>query len=78
MTSMQTHYRLAAALGMPVATDMVSFSVENEKAVVICEVGGGCRVCTPQYAGGSDRQNSLAEAIHRLRFVGTCATFCRL
>jgi len=40
---MQTHYRLAAALGIPVATEVVSFAMENGKAVVECEIGGGDR-----------------------------------
>ena len=40
---MQTHYRLAAALGMPVATEVVSFSMEDGKAVVACEMGEGDR-----------------------------------
>jgi electron transfer flavoprotein beta subunit len=40
---MQTHYRLAAKMGLPVATDVVAFSMENNKAVVECEMGGGDR-----------------------------------
>jgi len=40
---MQTHYRLAAIMGLPVATDVVAFSMENNKAVVECEMGGGDR-----------------------------------
>ncbi len=40
---MQTHYRLAAALGMPVATEVVSFSMDGGRAVVECEMGGGSR-----------------------------------
>lgn len=40
---MQTHYRLAAALGMPVANEVVAFAIENGKAVVTCEAGGGDR-----------------------------------
>lgn len=40
---MQTHYRLAAAFGMPVASEVVSLTLENGKAVVACEVGGGDR-----------------------------------
>ena len=40
---MQTHYRLASKMGLPVATDVVSFSIENNKAVVACEMGGGDR-----------------------------------
>lgn len=40
---MQTHYRLAAAFGMPVATEVVSFKMEAGVAVVECEIGGGDR-----------------------------------
>jgi electron transfer flavoprotein beta subunit len=40
---MQTHYRLAAKMGLPVATDVVVFSVTNGKVVVECEMGGGDR-----------------------------------
>jgi len=40
---MQTHYRLAAKMGLPVATDVVAFSMDNGKALVECEVGGGDR-----------------------------------
>jgi electron transfer flavoprotein beta subunit len=40
---MQTHYRLAAKMGLPVATDVVSFAMENGNAVVACEMGGGDR-----------------------------------
>lgn len=40
---MQTHYRLAAAMGMAVATEVVAFVIENGKAIVECEVGGGDR-----------------------------------
>ncbi len=40
---MQTHYRLAAAMGIPVATDVVAFSMADGKAVVECEMGGGDR-----------------------------------
>jgi len=40
---MQTHYRLAAAFGMPVANDVVSFKLEKGKAVVECELDGGDR-----------------------------------
>ena len=40
---MQTHYRLAAKMGFPVATDVVNFSMENGQAVVACEMGGGDR-----------------------------------
>lgn len=40
---MQTHYRLAAAMGLPVATDVVAFSMENGKVTVECEMGGGDR-----------------------------------
>ncbi len=40
---MQTHYRLAAKMGLPVATDVVAFSMENGKAIVECEMGGGDR-----------------------------------
>ncbi len=40
---MQTHYRLAAAFGIPVATEVVSFEIKGDRAVVACEVGGGDR-----------------------------------
>jgi electron transfer flavoprotein beta subunit len=40
---MQTHYRLAAAFGMPVVTEVVSLAMEDGKAVVECEIGGGER-----------------------------------
>ena len=40
---MQVHYRLAAAFGMPVATEVVSLALEDGKAVVECEIGGGER-----------------------------------
>jgi len=40
---MQTHYRLASKMALPVATDVVSFSIENGSAVVACEMGGGDR-----------------------------------
>ena len=40
---MQTHYRLAAKMGLPVAADVVSFSMENGKVQVECEMGGGDR-----------------------------------
>ncbi len=41
--SMQTQYRLAAALGMPVANEVVSFRLKDDWAVVECEMGGGDR-----------------------------------
>ncbi len=41
--AMQTHYRLAAALGMPVANEVVSFTLEDARAVVECEAGSGDR-----------------------------------
>jgi electron transfer flavoprotein beta subunit len=40
---MQTHYRLAEKLGFPVASEVTSFSMENGKVIVACEVGGGDR-----------------------------------
>ena len=40
---MQTHYRLGAALGIPVANEVVSFKIDGNRAVVECEVGGGDR-----------------------------------
>ena len=40
---MQTHYRLAAQMGLPVATDVVAFSMTNGNVVVECEMGGGDR-----------------------------------
>ncbi len=38
---MQTHYRLASRLGMPVVTDVVSLNLENNLATIECELGGG-------------------------------------
>ena len=40
---MQTHYRLGAAMDIPVANEVVSFKIEGDRAVVECEVGGGSR-----------------------------------
>ena len=40
---MQTHYRLAGKLGIPVASEVSAFSMENGKVTVECEVGGGDR-----------------------------------
>jgi electron transfer flavoprotein beta subunit len=40
---MQTHYRLAEKLGLPVASEVTAFRLENGKAIVACEVGGGDR-----------------------------------
>ena len=40
---MQTHYRLAGKLGIPVASEVSAFRMENGKAIVACEVGGGDR-----------------------------------
>lgn len=40
---MQTHYRLAAALGMPIATEVVSLTLQGDKVVVEREIGGGDR-----------------------------------
>ena len=40
---MQTQYRLASAFGMPIANEVVAFSLEDGKAVATCEVGGGNR-----------------------------------
>ncbi len=40
---MQTHYRLAAALDAPAANEVVDFRLENGRAVVECEAGGGDR-----------------------------------
>lgn len=40
---MQTHFRLAQAMGMPVATDVVHLHLSNDKAVVEREIGGGAR-----------------------------------
>ncbi len=41
--SMQTHYRLAAKLDLPVASDVVELSVQDGKVTVECEMGGGDR-----------------------------------
>ena len=40
---MQTHYRLGAALGIPVVNEVVSFKLEGRRAEVECEAGGGDR-----------------------------------
>ncbi len=40
---MQTHYRLAAKMDLPVASDVVAFSMQDGKAIVECEMGGGDR-----------------------------------
>lgn len=40
---MQTHYRLASALGMPVVSDVVAFSLKEGGAQVERECGGGAR-----------------------------------
>ena len=40
---MQTAYRLAKALDMPVVTDVVDLSIHNGTATVECEIGGGSR-----------------------------------
>ncbi len=40
---MQTAYRLAKALDMPVVTDVVDLSIQNGTATVECEIGGGSR-----------------------------------
>ncbi len=40
---MQTHYRLATRLGLPVASDVVAFSMQDGKALVESEMGGGDR-----------------------------------
>ena len=40
---MQTHFRLAAAFDMPVATDVVNFSMSDEKVIVEREIGDGTR-----------------------------------
>jgi electron transfer flavoprotein beta subunit len=40
---MQTHYRLGAALDIPVANAVVSFRLDGDRAVVAREVGGGER-----------------------------------
>ena len=39
----QTMYRLAAGLGMPVVSNVVSFSLEQEKVIVECELEAGAR-----------------------------------
>jgi electron transfer flavoprotein beta subunit len=40
---MQTHYRLAAGLGMPVVSDVVAFELQDGRARVERESGGGAR-----------------------------------
>ena len=41
--AMQTSYRLAAGLGIPVASDITEFSVSGDKVCVEREIGGGER-----------------------------------
>ncbi len=38
---MQTGYRLAAGLGIPIASDIRDFSIDDNKACVEREIGGG-------------------------------------
>jgi len=40
---MQTHYRLAAELDMPVATEVAELTLESDRVVAACEAGGGDR-----------------------------------
>ncbi len=40
---MQTHYRLASKMGLPVASDVAAFSMQDGQAKVECEMGGGDR-----------------------------------
>jgi electron transfer flavoprotein beta subunit len=40
---MQTHFRLAAAFGMPVATDVVDLEIRDGMVIVEREIGGGSR-----------------------------------
>ena len=40
---MQTSFRLANSLDMPVVTGVVSLSISDNKAVAECEIGGGTR-----------------------------------
>jgi len=40
---MQTMYRLAAELGMPVATNVVAFSMAKGRVIVECEIEAGAR-----------------------------------
>jgi electron transfer flavoprotein beta subunit len=40
---MQTMFRLAAALDMPVATNVVAFSIDQDNALVECEMEAGVR-----------------------------------
>lgn len=40
---MQTQYRLAYALGMPIANEVVALSMEDGMAAATCEVDGGSR-----------------------------------
>jgi electron transfer flavoprotein beta subunit len=41
--AMQTQYRLAAALKIPVVNEVVAFKIEGDRVEVACEVGGGDR-----------------------------------
>jgi electron transfer flavoprotein beta subunit len=40
---MQTMFRLAAALDVPVATNVVAFSIDRDKAIVECELEAGVK-----------------------------------
>lgn len=54
---MQTQYRLAAAFSMPVANEVVSLSLENDRAVVEYEIDSGDRelaeLCLPCVIGAT-------------------------
>jgi electron transfer flavoprotein beta subunit len=40
---MQTHYRLAAAMGLPVVSDVVDMKIDGDKALVKREIEGGTK-----------------------------------
>lgn len=58
---MQTSYHLAAELGVPVATNVVAFSLENSTAIIQRELDGGARetlsVKTPCVLGATKGLN---------------------
>lgn len=41
--SMQTHYRLATHMGLPIASEVSGFELQDGRAIVECDLGGGDR-----------------------------------
>jgi electron transfer flavoprotein beta subunit len=79
---MQTMFRLGAALNMPVASNVVDFSIENGRARVQCEmeagirqvlemplpciIGAGKGLNTPQYPTFMDIRNARKKEVTRI------------